>query len=575
MIDNHVILCGLGRVGWHVLEYLKAAGTPVVAIDSRCTADDPRLEGVTLIQGDCQKPAVLEKAGLSTARGVVILPSDELVSTATALMVRRLNPTVRVVVRIFSQNLVARLGSAVSNVVALSTSGLAAPLLALMARTGDALGTFQFDDGQRQEIVELHIHDNSPLRGVRIAALREQHKLLVLAHVAWSKTRLLNDVDDQAVIEAGQRLVLCGEPEALAPLVAEHEEESLPEVLWAGFVRRLGRVAWWMLADVDMPLKICTGVLVSVIVISTLVFHYGIDGETLPNALYRTISLMATGADMGGRELHEGWQKVFVSILRLAGAALTAAFTAILTNYLVRAQLGGALEVRRMPESGHVIVCGVGNVGFRVVQELLRQGQSVVAIERATDNPFIATARRQGVPVIIGDATVPEVLNQARVAHARAVVVATSKELLNLDIGLLVRELNPSQRVVLLLVDQQLAQTVREAADIRLAVSIPALAAPAFVAALLGNRVRSVTLVAGKLLAVVDVAVPAADGYLVGQPVRKLADEYQLLPIRLQGADHNAKPLEAPLAAGDRLTAMVALSDLQRLLRREKQATPV
>ena len=57
-MDNHVILCGLGRVGWHVLEFLKAAGTPVVVIDTRCTTDDPRLAGVTLIQGDCQKPRV-------------------------------------------------------------------------------------------------------------------------------------------------------------------------------------------------------------------------------------------------------------------------------------------------------------------------------------------------------------------------------------------------------------------------------------------------------------------------------------------------------------------------------------
>src|SRR5205807_336308 len=99
------------------------------------------------------------------------------------------------------------------------------------------------------------------------------------------------------------------------------------------------------------------------------------------DAFYRTISLMTTGADMGGGAMERGgWQKVFVSGLRLVGTALTAAFTAILTNYLVRAHLGGALEVRRIPDGGHLVVCGLGNIGYRVVEELLRAGERVVVL---------------------------------------------------------------------------------------------------------------------------------------------------------------------------------------------------
>src|SRR5205085_9973878 len=105
--------------------------------------------------------------------------------------------------------------------------------------------------------------------------------------------------------------------------------------------------------------------------------------------------LMATGADMGGRDFDPGaWQKVYVSVLRLVGAALTAAFTAIVTNYLLRARLGAALEMRRIPDSGHVIVCGLGNIGFRVVQELQGAGERVVVIERSRDKPLIVPDRR-------------------------------------------------------------------------------------------------------------------------------------------------------------------------------------
>jgi Trk K+ transport system NAD-binding subunit len=573
MMEDHIILCGLGRVGWHVLELLSASGTHVTVIDSRCALDDPRLGAAKLIQGDCQKQATLEKAGVLKARGVVILPSDELVSITTALLVRRLNPTARVVVRMFNQNLIARLGSAVSNVVALSTSALAAPLLALIARTGAALGAVRLDDGQMLQIAEPIIDNDSPLRGAAINSLLNG-PFHVLAHTTGSQTRLLNQIDANAVLRPGDRLVICGPASALATYLSPEENGFSQELHWAGLLRRLGRVGWRTVGEIDLPVKICSGVLLAVIFASALVFHFAFENETIPDALYRTISLMATGSDMRGNEMpHGGWQKVFVSTLRLVGLALTAAFTAILTNYLVRAHLAGALEVRRIPDSGHIVVCGIGNVGFRVVEELLKQDEQVVVIERQRDNAFIATARRQGVPVIVGDATVREVLKQARADTAKAVVAATSKELLNLEIGLLVRELNPKQRVVLLLVDPQLAQTVRQAADVRHAVSIPALAGPAFVAALLGDRVRSVFLVAGKLLAVVDLTVPAGDPFLTEQPLNVLAVNYNFLPIYLAGADGTrqdvvlTKPVR--LSAGDRLTVIIEQNDLQRLLRRE------
>src|SRR5262249_32787217 len=338
--------------------------------------------------------------------------------------------------------------------------------------------------------------------------------------------------------------------------------------------------------------KICTAILLVVIVMSVLVFHYGMEKDTLVDAFYRTISLIATGADMGGRELPEGgWQRAYVSALRLLGMALVAAFTAIFTNYLVRAQLGGALEVRRIQERGHIIVCGLGNVGFRVVQELIRQGEPVVAIERNRDNTYIPTARRLGAAVIIGDVAVAEVLRQAHTPNARAVIAATDNELVNLEVALLARELKSKMRVVVRLTDPNLARTLREAADVRLAVSIPELAAPAFVAALFGDRVPTVFLVQGRLLAAVDLLVQKNDETLENQPLLSLAQDFGLLPVAVvsgSGVSRRTAELvndrratgDAPdpasigyrLQAGDHLIAIVALADLQGLLHRESRS---
>ena len=565
-MESHFILCGLGRVGWRVLEHLRAVGTPITVIDNRCSAQDPRLGGVKLVVGDCRRQEILEQAGLAEARAVLILTSDDLTSVSTALMVRNLNPGVRIVVRVFNPTLIARLGSAVENVFALSTSALVAPLLALIACTGKALGTFRLEDGSRQQVAEFAIPLS--LAGKKLSALPAPFRVHVLAHIlAGSGKRFFADVDPEATLVGGDRLVVCGESGAVNQLLALGESESLPELLWAGFVRRLGRVAWRTLGEVDLPVKICTGILFSVIFVSVLIFHFSLDRDTLVDAFYRTVSLIATGADMHEGDFGQGWQKAYVGMLRLIGTALIAAFTAILTNYLVRANLGGALEVRRIPDGGHIIVCGLGNVGFRVVEELVRQEQRVVAIEKRRDNSFISTARRLGVAVIVGDAGVAEVLRQAHGARAKAVVAATDNELANLEVALLARELNPHQRVILRLTDPQIAETLRKAANVRLAMSIPEMAAPAFVAALVGDRVRTLFQAEGLLLAVVDLIFQEKDPFL-GQPVKALGKDYRFLPVGLWGPDKHEKSLDTPLGPGDRLTVILPLAELQRLLHR-------
>jgi Trk K+ transport system NAD-binding subunit len=570
-MNQPVILCGLGQVGRRVLAHLHAAGVPVVVIDTRSTAEDLKLDNVRVIRGDCRVRETLREAGLDRARGVLILTSDDLVNISAALLVRHLDPNVRIVVRLFNQNLIPRLGKAVANAHALSVSHLTAPLLALTALTGQALGTFGVD-GARRQIAETTVGPGPPLRGLRLGTAATSHGVQPIAHYpAAGGERLLLDVDADATLETGDRLVVCGDPRALEPLLEGAGAEALPHLRWAGWLRRNGRVLWHTLAEVDLAVKVCTALLVFTVVGSTLVYRYATH-RSLATSLLRTIGLVATGGDLHEGELTEDWQKVFVSFLRLAGAALVAAFTAIFTNYLLRARLRGALEVRRIPDSGHVIVCGLGNVGFRVVEELVRHGERVVVIEAQRDGRFMAAARRSKAAVIVGDATVLEVLRQAHAATARAVVAATNHELVNIEIALLARELNPRQRVVVRLNDPQLSDMLREAANIRLALSLPSLAAPAFIAALFGDRVLTVFLVGRHLMTALELVVPAEDASLVGQPVQALAVDYRMLPVRLCAADGVARPrpLEHRLGPGDRLTALLELPDLARLLRRER-----
>ena len=563
-MEPPVILCGLGRVGWRVLDSLRAADIPIVVIDLKVGPDDPRLAGVTVFKGDCSRTELLEAAGVAGARGVVVVTSDDLVNISTALLVRKLNPDVRVVVRMFNQNLINRLGGAVKNIVALSVSALIAPVMALTAVSGDTLGAFKLDDGPRQ-ISELAVARDSELVGKGIAALAAEHGFVPLAFVpAAGPPQFLQAVRRDAALAAGDRLVVCGPPHALQRLLKELRGDLLPGVQWASALRRWFRTARRTLLEVDLSVKVITPVLFITLFASTLVFRYGV-GTAWGDGLYQTVSIIATGGELHGESRPE-WAKVFISVLKLAGAALVAGFTAILTNYLIRARLGGALEVRHVPDGGHVVVCGLGNVGYRLVQELTAMGERVVAVDKENDGPFLATVRRMGVPVFTGDVTVPEVLRQVRADTAKAVIAATSSELANLEVALLVREMNPKQRVVVRLVEPEFAEAVREAADIRNAMSAPALAAPAFAAAVYGDSLQALVSAAGRTLVVLDLIVNDAADPLNGRSLRALVLDYALLPVALPVQDLG-QARSYRLKVGDKLTVVAELPDFERLLR--------
>lgn len=566
-MERPVIVCGLGRVGWHVLESVRATGIPLVVVDLHISPDDVRLNGTRAIKGDCRSSESLESAGVRDAAAVVIVTSDDLVNVTTALLVRKLNTSARVVVRMFNQNLLNRLGGAVKNTIALSVSGLTAPLLALTAVTGDALGAFRLDDGPRQ-VSELVVSEVSSLAGKRITDLAHEHRLIPIAYSPASGTnpKLLLDVPWSSTLTAGDRLVVCGAPADLVRLLERERGELLPGVRWAGRFRRWLRTARRTFLEVDLSVKIATPVLFATILASTLVFRYGF-GSDWGDGLYNTVNLVATGAELHGEDRPQ-WAKVFLSVLKIAGAALVAAFTAIFTQYLIRAKLGGALEVRRVPDGGHVVVCGLGNVGYRVVNELIEMGERVVAIDRVADNPFIATVRRKGVPTFVGDATLPDVLKQCHAGTAKAVIAATSSELANLEIALLARDTNPQQRVVVRLHDQLFAEAVRDAANIHFAMSIPALAAPAFAAALFGDRVQTLITAAGRTLVVIELVIDSAETHVVGKSLRALMLDYQLLPVSLEGL-LPSDITDRSLKAGDRLTVIAQLPDVERLIRRE------
>ena len=131
--------------------------------------------------------------------------------------------------------------------------------------------------------------------------------------------------------------------------------------------------------------------------------------------------------------------------------------------------------------SNHVILVGLGKLGFRTYCLLRQLGEAVVVIEGNEHNQFLDDVRRDGAPLFIGDGRREAFLVDAHAATAKSIILATNHDLVNLEIALDARRINPQIRVVLRMFDQNMADKIREGFNIQVAMSQSALSAPAFV----------------------------------------------------------------------------------------------
>jgi hypothetical protein len=117
----------------------------------------------------------------------------------------------------------------------------------------------------------------------------------------------------------------------------------------------------------------------------------------------------------------------------------------------------------------HIILCGLGHVGYRILERLLHWHLDVVVIEKNTESSFLLRTQQMGVPVLLMDARQEESLEAAGLHHARTLVIATNDDLANVEIALDARRLNPHIRVVLRMFDENIANKLRDAFHLEVA----------------------------------------------------------------------------------------------------------
>ena len=256
------------------------------------------------------------------------------------------------------------------------------------------------------------------------------------------------------------------------------------------------------------------------------------------------------------------WLRLFGILLMFAGVTTTAVVMAFVADLLLSRRIGrnaGRRKVRELRE--HVVVVGLGSFGIRVVADLKAAGHDVVVIERNETNRYLAAAAELDVPVIFGDATLRQTLESARIDEAVAVAVLTPDDMVNIETGIVLRELlgvrwmrsadHPGVPVVLRVYDRALGAAVAHRFGFENVRSTVELGAPWFIGAAMGLQVVGTFSVGQRSFMVGGVHVePGSE--LDGMRMVDLSTQTRVIAISRSGQPTTLHPRrDTRLTAGD------------------------
>src|SRR5579875_2858281 len=225
--SGHVIVVGLGRVGTRVVGQLHDLGIEVVAIDRDPQAPGmamARRLGVPVVIGEIHREETLRSANLETSIALVSVTRSDEVNLEAALHARALREDLRIVLRLYDDDLAERVQKMIGNTVSRSVSYLAAPAFAAAMLEHQVLRTIPV--GRHVLLVaDVQVETDAELAGQPIEAVQhpgEAHILAVRRHGTeafdWS-------LDASYQIEPQDRLLVLATRAGLGRTLARNQPQ--------------------------------------------------------------------------------------------------------------------------------------------------------------------------------------------------------------------------------------------------------------------------------------------------------------------------------------------------------------
>lgn len=482
--------------------------------------------------------AVLAEAGVERAAALALVYDDDETNIRAALTARRLNPRLRLVLRLYNRRLGQHIEELLDQASALATGGTAAdgvdgfgasttvlsdadtaaPALAATAVAGTT--KVVQTDGLMLRAVE-----RPPRRGGQSPG-----GLCTLALLSATTNDPAGTEGSEGSGERGPQLL----PDERA--VAEATGRGtvvLDTVRYAGPALPPGRAGGGSLGAfgaygslLSRRLRWSLAGMIGC-VFALAVAQMVITGEHPLQATYATLLDLFGIADPATDQSDS--RQILQLLSGLMGLLLLPVLLAAVLEALGTFRSGTALRKPPRGLSGHVVLLGLGKIGTRVLARLRELHIPVVCVEEDPEARGLAEARRLRVPVILGDVTQEGVLEAAKIHRAHALLAVTSSDTTNLEAGLYARSVRPDLRVVLRLYDDDFAtavyRTLRAAhpGALTRSRSVTHLAAPAFAGAMMGRQILGAIPVERRVLLFAAVEVrghPRLEGRTLAEAFR-------------------------------------------------------
>ncbi|MGQ9652138.1 MAG: TrkA C-terminal domain-containing protein [Phycisphaerae bacterium] len=170
--------------------------------------------------GHSRKEGVFDDLNVAKAKSIILATNDDLANLEMAIDARKLNPSIRIIIRVFDQELAARLRGSFDMPLAFSTSELAAPLFATSSSDPTIVNAFYGGD-RLLVVANLTVNEEAELAGRAIRDVGKRLHAFVLSHTRSGQTMLFPSAE--VVLQAGDVITVQAEPEDLRAIHQMYE----------------------------------------------------------------------------------------------------------------------------------------------------------------------------------------------------------------------------------------------------------------------------------------------------------------------------------------------------------------
>lgn len=222
-LKDHVVVCGYGRVGRHVVHELIAEGVPFVVVDKDLMAvEHVRHNGHLALLGNAANDDVLREAGIERAIGLVAAVNSDAENVFIVLSARGLKPSLSIVARANFEDSESKLRRAGADRVIdpYRISGRRMVTMMLRPEVADFLDEIAHASGIELLIDQVHLAATSPLVGKTVgdvhALLFEKLGVTMLACALPNEALRLVQANAQALLVPDTLLIAFGPTSQLA-----------------------------------------------------------------------------------------------------------------------------------------------------------------------------------------------------------------------------------------------------------------------------------------------------------------------------------------------------------------------